>query len=537
MFVLSVTGLKVVSIARTMRPAGVARRKDNVESLLLGIDAGTSSAKAVLLDLSGNVCAVSQAEYPLYHLRPAWVEQDPEDWWRATCKAVREVLAKVHNGPERVQGLSVSSQAPTLLALDSSGRPLRPAMIWMDRRAEAEAAHLAELLGAQEIHRITGNRSDAFYVAARLLWLRNHEPEILKQTWKFAQVNGYINYKLCGLLTMDPAHAVLLQLRDYTTGGWSQAICSACGVDPAQFPDVMEAHHVQGEVTAEAARATGLRSGTPLMAGVVDSSAAALEAGVTEPGIAVEMTGTSTVVIIPNDRGVTEPALIAMPHALPGIHLLLGAMVASGGCLRWFRDQFGQLSDHAAHESGPDAYDLLTRQAAAIEPGCGGVIFLPYMMGERSPLWHTNARGVFFGLSLATPKAAMVRAILEGAAFALRHNVEVAARAGAEIQEMRSVGGCSRSDLWNQIKADVLGMPLLLPRAAVGSPFGSAILAGMGTGAFPDVRKSLSEMVHLDRRFEPNQANHEKYTRIYRVYRDIYEHLKSDFDHIAAIAP
>ena len=193
------------------------------------------------------------------------------------------------------------------------------------------------------------------------------------------------------------------------------------------------------------------------MAGTVDSPAAALEAGVAEPGIAAEMTGTSTVVIMPNDRGLTEPALIAMPHALPGIHLLLGAMVSSGGCLRWFRDQLGQPEVQAASRAGADAFDLLTRQAAQVGPGSGGVIFLPYMMGERSPLWHTNARGVFFGLSLATRKAALVRAILEGAAFALRHNMEVAVRAGAEVREMRSVGGCSRSDLWNQIKADVLG--------------------------------------------------------------------------------
>jgi xylulokinase len=272
------------------------------------------------------------------------------------------------------------------------------------------------------------------------------------------------------------------------------------------------------------------------MAGNVDSPAAALEAGVAEPGIAVEMTGTSTVVIIPNDRGLTEPALIAMPHALPGIHLLLGAMVSSGGCLRWFQDQFGQPGNQGA-ESSADAYDLITRQAAAVEPGSGGVVFLPYMMGERSPIWHTNARGVFFGLSLATPKAAMVRAILEGAAFALRHNVETAVRAGAEVREMRSVGGCSRNDLWNQIKADVLGMPVLLPRASVGSPYGAAIIAGMGAGVFPNVRKSLSEMVHLDRRFEPDQANHERYTQVYRVYRDIYEHLKTDFDQLASITP
>ena len=273
------------------------------------------------------------------------------------------------------------------------------------------------------------------------------------------------------------------------------------------------------------------------MAGTVDSAAAALEVGVVEPGIAAEMTGTSTVVIMPNDQGLTEPALIAMPHALPGIHLLLGAMVASGGCLRWFRDQFGQPEVQAASEGKADAFDLLTQQAAEVEPGSSGVIFLPYMMGERSPLWHTNARGVFFGLSLATPKAALVRSILEGTAFALRHNMEVALRAGAEVREVRSVGGCSRSDLWNQIKADVLGRPLLLPRTSVGSPFGAAVLAGMGVGVYPDVRKSLLEMVRLDRRFEPNQANHDRYMRSYQVFRDIYEHLKGDFDHLASLTP
>ena len=508
-----------------------------MEPLLLGIDVGTSSVKAALVDPQGTVHAVGHAEYPLHHIRPAWVEQDPEDWWRGTCQAVKAALAKVPQGAERVLGLAVSCQAPTLLALDRSGRPLRPAMIWMDRRAEAEIVRLAEQMGADKIYRVTGNRPDAFYVAARLLWLREHEPEILKQTWQFAQVNGYINYRLTGRLTLDPAHAVLLQMRDYHKEEWSAALCDACDVKPSQFPEVVPAHCPQGEVTVQAAEATGLRAGTPVMAGTVDSASAALEVGVVEPGIAAEMTGTSTVVIMPNDRGLTEPALIAMPHALPGIHLLLGAMVASGGCLRWFRDQFGQPEMQAAAESKTDAFDLLTREAAKIEPGSGGLIFLPYMMGERSPLWHTNARGVFFGLTLATPKAALVRAILEGTAFALRHNMEVAMRVGAEVREVRSVGGCSRSDLWNQIKADVLGRPLLLPQVSVGSPFGCAVLAGMGVGVYPDVRKSLLEMVQLTRRFEPNPANQERYTRSYQVYRDIYEHLKVDFDHLASITP
>jgi xylulokinase len=508
-----------------------------MEPLLLGIDVGTSSVKAVLIDERGNIHAVGQAEYPLHHIKPAWVEQDPEDWWKGTCKAIKEALSSIPHGADMVFGLAVSCQAPALLALDHSGKPLRPSMIWMDRRAEAETNQLTKLFGADQIHRITGNRPDAFYVAERLLWLKNNEPEILKRTWKFVQVNGYINYRLTGQLTLDKSNAALLQLRDYPKEEWSETLCSVCGVDPSQFPDVVAAHFIQGNVTLQASEATGLKVGTPVMAGTVDSASAALEVGVVEPGIAAEMTGTSTVVILPNDKGLTEPAFIAMPHALPGMHLLLGAMVSSGGCLRWFRDQFGQQEIQSASEHKVDAFDLLTRQAADVKQGSDGVIFLPYMMGERSPLWHTNARGVFFGLSLATPRAAMVRSILEGTAFSLHHNIEVAKQAGVEVREVRSVGGCSRSDLWNHIKADVLGIPLLLPRTSVGSPFGAAVIAGMGVGMFPDIRKSLSEMVQLDRRYEPDMANHEKYMKSYQIFRDIYKHLKDDFDHLANITP
>ena len=508
-----------------------------MEPLLLGIDAGTSSVKTVLIDERGKIHAVGQAEYPLHHIRPAWVEQDPEDWWNGTCKAIKEALLLIPHGADRVLGMAVSCQAPALLALDRSGKPLRPAMIWMDRRAEAETVELTKLLGADQIYRITGNRPDEFYIAARMLWLKNHEPEILKQTWKFVQVNSYINFRLTGNLTLDPSNAALLQLRDYQKNEWSETLCNICGVKPSQFPEVVAAHFIQGKVTESASEATGLMVGTPVMAGTVDSASAALEVGVVEPGIAAEMTGTSTVVILPNDKGLTEPAFIAMPHALPGIHLLLGAMVASGGCLRWFRDQLGQIEIQSASESKTNAFDLLTEQAAGVEPGSNGVIFLPYMMGERSPLWHTNARGVFFGLSLATSKAAMVRSILESTAFALHHNIEIAQSAGVEVREVRSVGGCSRSNLWNQIKADVLGIPLLLPRTSVGSPFGAAVLAGMGAGVFPDIRKSLLEIVKLERRFEPDQANHERYMKSYKVFRDIYEHLKSDFDHLANITP
>jgi xylulokinase len=503
--------------------------------LLLGIDIGTTAAKAALFSPDGRLQAVGQAEYKVNHVRPGWVEQDPEDWWLATCIAIRQALVNVPGGEEQIGGVAVSAQAPTLVALDRFGQPVRPALIWMDRRAEAEVRQINEQLGAETVYRVTGNRTDAFYVAPKLLWFKNHEPDLFKKTHKLVQINGYINYRLTSAYSLDNVHAGLLQLRNYMTGEWSAALCDLCGVEPSQFPEILPGHHIQGEVTPEAAEATGLRPGTPVMVGTVDGAAAAVEAGAVDPGSAAEMTGTSTVLIMPNDGSVTESAFIAMPHAIPGLHLLLGAMVASGASLRWYRDQFGQVEIQAASNLKLDPFDLLTQQAAQIKPGSDGLIFLPYMMGERAPLWHTNARGVFFGVSLATQKAAFIRAILEGTAFALRHNVEVARKAGVTLTEVRSVGGGTRSALWNQIKADVLGVPVLLPKASVGAPFGDAVLVGMGLGLYPDVNRSLREIVQLQTRYEPNADNHARYNQVYPIFRSIYENLRDVFDRAAEI--
>jgi xylulokinase len=506
-----------------------------LDNLLLGLDVGTTGTKAALFTPDGRLQAVGKSEYGIHHTHPGWAEQDPEDWWRAACVAVHQALAKVPEARERVAGVAISSQAPTMLPLNHDGQPLRPALIWMDRRAETEAAKLRERLGGSTIERVTGNRADPFYVAPKLLWYRTHEPDRFAETHMFVQVNGYVGHRLTNKYAMDSAHASLLQLLNWQTGQWSTELCEVCGVEPNQFPPIHVGHHILGEITSQAAIETGLAPGTPVMAGTVDSAAAALESGVVDPGVAAEMTGTSTVLIIPNRGGVTEPAFIAMYHAVPGIHLLLGAMAASGASLRWYRDQFGVAEVNAGARLGLDSYDLLTMQAGQVTPGSNGVIFLPYMMGERSPLWHTNARGVFFGLTLATPRGALIRAILEGTAFALRHNVEVARRAGVDLDELRSVGGGTRSNLWNQIKADVLGLPVLLPQVSVGAPFGDAVLAGMGLGLYPDVRRSLRQMVQLRARYEPNWENHSLYQELYQVFRSIYESLREDFDRAATM--
>ncbi len=493
--------------------------------LLCGIDIGTTGAKAALFQADGRLLGEGYGEYPVYHPRPGWAEQDPADWWRATCDALRAMMRAANARAGSIGAVAVSAQAPTMLPLDGAGRPVRRALIWMDGRAKEEAQFLGERLGKEAIFAATGNRVDPFYVAAKLLWFRRNEPELFALTRQFAQINGYIAYRLTGALSMDPVHAALLQLRRWETGEWHGELCELVGVEPDRFPAVAAGEEVIGTVTAKAAEESALSVGTPVVAGSVDGAAAALEAGALTPGEAAEMTGTSTVLLMPNERAATSPAFIAMPHAVAGAYLLLGAMSATGASLKWFRDSLGAPGSGAAGGS----YDRLTAEAAEVAAGSEGVVFLPYMAGERSPIWDTNARGVFFGLTLSTGRGTLIRAILEGAAFALRHNVDVATEAGLTVREIRTVGGGARSRLWNQIKADVLGRPILIPERFLGAPFGDALLAGLGCGEYSDIRKTVRALEAIRERYDPEPAVRALYDERYAVYRELSGRLQPLF--------
>jgi xylulokinase len=490
----------------------------SLEAAVLGVDLGTMAAKAAVVTADGRMLGSGTVEHPTAYPRPGWAEQDPAEWWRAACGAIRTALGEA--GRSEVAAVCVSAQAPTMLPLDARDRPLRPALIWMDRRAEGECAQLRERLGEDLVRQVTGNRIDPYYVAPKLLWLREHEPETFSHARTFVQATGYLVQRLTSELTLDREHASLLSLRDFQREEWSEPLCAAVGVAPDHFPRLVDGDEIVGHVTAAAANETGLAPGTPVTGGTVDGAAAALEAGAVDEGHAAEMTGTSTVLIFPSARPRSEPAFVAMRHAARGRWLLLGAMVASGGSLRWLRDLLGGGS-----------FDALTAEAEAEPPGASGLVFLPYMMGERSPIWDSDARGVFLGLTLASGRGALVRAVLEGAAFALRHNVEVAASAGIDVAELRSVGGGAQSRLWSQIKADVLGVPVLLPETSIGAPFGDAALACVAAGLQTDVR-GLVGTVRVRERFEPGERD--RYDALYAVYRGAYEALRDEFRALAA---
>ena len=504
---------------------------------LLGIDIGTTNAKAALFDTANALLGEAQQEYPTAYPHPGWAEQAPEAWWGATVSIVRRILEVTPVAPKDIAAISVSSQAPTALPVDEQGAALYPALIWMDRRSEPQCVRLRQTVDAHRLLTINGNRIDPYFAAPKMLWLLENEPEMADRARFFLQANGYINLKLTGRFTIDASHASLVQCFDMALGDWSDELASLLEIPRRLLPPVSRCTDVIGGVSAEAARATGLLEGTPVVAGAVDGVAAALEAGVVASGEAVEMTGTSTVLLICVDRPPRQPALVALAHAVPDSYLLVGAMVSTGATLRWFRDELGTAGLNAARLAGRSAYRIMDQEAEKAPPGAGGLLFLPYMMGERSPIWNTDARGVLFGLSLATKRAQIIRAFLEGAAYGLRHNVEVAEETGVHIHALWSVGGGARSAVWSQIKADVLGRPIDVPDTPIGAVMGDALLAGAGAGVYPDLAAAARSVPRVCTRYEPRETARTCHDDMYRLYRRLYAANKLLFSELARSSP
>jgi xylulokinase len=507
-----------------------------MSDILLGIDIGTTNAKAALFATTGALLGEAQQEYETAYPKPGWAEQTAGNWWEATAAIVRRLLDVSQVEPKDVVAIAVSSQAPTVLPVDARGEALRPALIWMDRRSEPQCNLLRQTVDVERILALNGNRIDPYFGVPKIAWLVENEPEVVQRTHFFMQANGYVNLKLTGKFTVDRSHASLFQCYDMALGDWSDELCAMLGLPRDKLPPVVSCTDVIGQVGPEAAGATGLLEGTPVVAGMVDGVAAALEAGVVTPGEAVEMTGTSTVLLVCVDKPPRQPDLIALAHALPGTYLLVGALVSTGAALRWFRDELGSAEVQAARSTGRDVFEIISEQAGEVAPGAGGLLFLPYMMGERSPIWNTDARGVLFGLSLATSRAQIIRALMEGAAFGLRHNVDVAEKTGVRIDTLRSVGGGSRSAVWSQIKADLLGRPIAVPAVSLGAPLGDALLAGIGVGLYPDLVSATRLVDQPLTRYQPREAASAHYDRLYPLYRQLYTANERLFGELARVS-
>ena len=504
-------------------------------SLLLGLDIGTSGAKALLIDAAGTVKAEAMNEYPMFAPRPMWTEQNPEDWWQATVKSVRQVLAGVE--PGQVAAMGLTGQMHGLVLLDRHGDVLRPCIMWNDQRTAHQCGEITERVGLERLLRMTGKPALTGFTAGKVLWVRENEPDVYRRAATILLPKDYVRYRLTGTLWTDVADGSGTNLMDVGQRRWSEDVTRILEIPAAWLPELRECADVCCQVSAEAAAATGLRAGTPVIVGAGDQAAQAMGTGITDPGTISVTIGTSGVVFAATDRYTPDPTggLHAYCHAAPDRWHLMGVTLAAGGSLRWFRDTLCEPEKSQAQRSGRDPYDIMTEAAARVAKGCEELLFLPYLSGERSPHADPNARGVFFGLSLRHTRAHMTRAVMEGVTFSLRECLELLlARARAHPDcRIRVSGGGARSALWRQMMADIFNLDVAEVNVVQGASYGVALLAGVGVGLYRSAAEACAKTIREVSLTKPGPGR-EAYDRCFERYRALYPALREEFKKTAA---
>lgn len=505
-------------------------------TLLLGIDIGTYSAKGVLCTPEGEVVASHVVEHDLSLPRPGWAEQDADSvWWAGLIEICRAIIGGEYHA-EDIGGLAVSAIGPCMLPVDQEGRPLRPGVLYgIDTRAHAEIEWLNEQFGAEALFGLGGMALTSQAVGPKILWLKRNEPEIFEKTHKFLTASSYLIHRLTGEYVIDRhTGAHFNPLIDIETLEWDGRFADPI-VEPEKLPNLHWSTEVVGQVGQAAAEETGLAVGTPVTAGTVDAAAEALSVGVVKPGDLMVMYGTTMFFILVTDRPVPDQRVWATGFVLPGTYDIAGGMATTGALTRWFRDEFGAEERTAEANGGPNAYAALASLAEKVDAGSDGLICLPYFAGERTPIHDPDARGVFAGLTLSHTRGHLYRAILEGTAYGVRHNIETLHEIGAPPGRVVAVGGGANARLWLQIVSDVCGEPQIVPERTVGASYGDAFLAGLATGIIPDLGVLSSQWVKVAETIEPDGQTRERYDDYYRVYRRLYEHARDDLHELARL--
>lgn len=483
---------------------------------LLGIDIGTSACKAALFHENGLVAAQVTGEYAVRYPRAGWAEQDPDEWWRTVCIAIRDVLSISGVEPAQIAGVGVDGQSWSAIAVDTAGDVLCPTPIWTDTRARDICDAVKKEIPEDEIFALCGNLLQPSYTLPKILWYKQNLPDVYRKADAILQSNSFIVYRLTGNRTQDLSQGYGLHCFDMRLGRWDDAMCKRLGVRRELLPPLYACHQIVGGVSEEAARLTGLIAGTPVAAGGLDAACGTLGAGVIDAGQTQEQGGQAGGMSIALSEYAADRRLILGLHVVPGRWLLQGGTTGGGGALKWLRETIcPELS-----------FDEMSSLADSVPAGSDGVLFLPYMAGERSPIWNPNASGVFFGLGYAKSRAHMIRACMEGVAYALRHNLEAASENGAAVETMRAMGGSANSLVWTQIKADVTGKRIEVPQSDTATTLGAAILAGVGTGVYGGFREAVDKTIAVRRTHEPGAALEDVYEDGYKKYRALYEHLE-----------
>ncbi len=498
---------------------------------ILAHDLGTTGNKATLFDADGAIVAAAFAGYSTAYPQPNWAEQNPADWQQAVFTATRRLLAASGISANQIAAVSFSGQMNAALGVDINGAPVRSCIIWADQRAMPQANFIRETCGEAEIYRLTGNRVSAVYSAAKLLWIKDHQPELYRRIYNILLPKDYAVFLLTGVFATDYSDASLTQLFDLNQRCWATDVAEKLGISPDLLPPVYPSAAVVGEVTLEAAQATGLTPGTPVVIGGGDGACATVGSGAVRAGDVYNYIGSSSWIGLAASRPLLDPQrrTFSIAHLDPALYVAIGTTQAAGGAYDWLERLL-----RASGQTEPD-YDSLNDAAGQVAPGATGLLFLPYLLGERSPHWDPLARAAFVGLAMPNSRAELARVVLEGVTFNLRHILDILRSQGASVAAMRLIGGGSKSALWRQIMADIYNLPILrlnLPAAA--TSLGAAIAGGVGVGLYSDysVARRLIPVIEAEK---PNPAVRARYERLYEVLKDTNTALEPIYHKLAAL--
>ena len=502
--------------------------------LFLAVDIGTQSTRVALLDPLGKIIASHSRGYAMVTPRAGWAEQDPEEWWDAVVEGIRAVLQTAQVQEGEILALCCDAQMHATIPIGPAGELLSHGVqLWCDKRPSDLVDELAGHSFLPEAVRIAGSPPVAAWVGFKILWLKRHQPEVYARTWRFLTGAGFVNYRLTGEVGIDWSEASGFFLLDAQTLSWSETLADFLGIDMQKLPAVYPSAQVIGRVSVEAARLTGLHAGIPVLAGAGDMFSMLVATGLVERGRATDVCGTSAILAVYLDEPVLGKPVMNLHHAWPG-WCPFGIIDSGGGALRWLRDELAQAEVQQAAQKGISAYDILSERAQAEEPGSEGLLFFPYLMGERV-LGTPKARGVFFGLSLRSNLGAMARAVMEGIAFEMRRTLEIVERAGHPVNEIYTTGGGARSEVWCQIKADIYQKPVYTLTVEEGGVLGSALLGMVGSGYCTDPQTATAQCVQTARVFLPDPALKERYAALFDLYKDVHDRLQEPFNKLSGI--
>lgn len=497
---------------------------------ILAHDLGTSGNKATLFSVKGELVASKTVAYNTFYEKTLWAEQDADTWWQAVCSSTKRLMAEHGIQAEEVKSVSFSGQMMGCLPVDKQGNPLRRSIIWADQRAQKEAALLEEKIEAKRFYKIVGHRNTASYGIQKAMWVKENQPDIYEQTYKFLNAKDYMVFRLTGKFYTDCSDANSMDCLNLAARAWSEEIIEASGVDYDKLPEIVESTFCVGKVTKQAAAETGLSTETKVIMGAGDGVAANVGAGAIAPGKAYCCMGTSAWVAGTSERPILDEdmRIVCWAHAVPGLYSPNGTMQYAGGSFSWLKNTICLDETRRSRELGCSPYDVMNKEAAKSTPGANGTVFLPYLLGERAPRWNPDARGVFYGMTPNTKRADMLRSVMEGIVMNLSICFDIL-RQQVSIEEVLLIGGSARSEIWQHAIADIFGTRVMVPKyLEEANSMGAAVIAGVGSGIYKDF-SAIDRFVEVQKKVEMNPKNKEIYQSVAEKYNQLYHALESVF--------